>query len=81
MDNLPAEPAPLGVGITRLLGVETGASVSDDTDPTFGAIPTSVVARLNNHVDHDENVMGDLGVGDAVDKMPPYFSGSWIIKV
>ena len=81
MGHLPAQPAPLGDGVDRLLIIKSVA-VTDDTVPEFGAVVSANGrARTNAHSDHADNVMGDLGNGDPLDILNPYFSGAWIIKI
>lgn len=83
MANLPSEPAPLGARMARLLGYPYPSSdaVSDDVFPLFSGIETTVVARLNVHEDHDENVLGDLGTDTPFEILPPFFSAIWIAKI
>lgn len=72
MANLPAEPAPLGAKVEKLI-MKRSAAVSDDSDASNYAVGANadVRGRQNGHTDHTENVMGDLGTGQAHENRSP----------
>lgn len=73
MAHLPAEPAPLGDKVEGLIMKRT-ASVSDDgPDSNYagGGGNNDVRRRWNQHTDHADNVMGDLGDGEAHPNVTP----------
>lgn len=72
MVNLPEEPAPLGDKVEGLIMKRTAAVAGDGPASNYtGGAEADIRRRDNESEDHADNVMGDLGDGEAHNNVTP----------